>query len=60
MTSAEETKRLATKFVEHTTNDAGELLANVFETEAFQQLYDANDSARRRLGLPRKQLQVFN
>ena len=58
--SSEQTKNLATKFVEHMTNKDGEILANVYENEAFKTLYDATGQDERRLRLPRKQLQVFN
>ena len=58
--SSEETTKLAAKFVEHATNDSGELLANVFESEAFKSLYDPNGTDQMKLRLPRKQLQVYN
>ena len=47
---------LAEKYVDHITNDAGEVLANVYETEAFKDVYDHNRVNERRLNLPRKQL----
>ena len=51
---------MADKYVEHITNEKGEVLANVYETEAFKEVYDHNRVNERRLNLPRKQLQVFN
>ena len=57
---SEQTKALASKFVDHVTNQDGDLLANVFESEAFKALYDPNGVEQRKLRLPRKQLQVFN
>lgn len=57
---SQETKQLAAKFIELTTNDQGEVLANVYESEAFKALYDPNGVDERKCRLPRKQLQVFN
>ena len=51
---------LAKRFVDHVTNDDGDVLANVYESEAFKSIYDPNGANQRRLRLPRKQLQVFN
>ena len=51
---------LAKKFVEHVTDADGEVLANVFESEAFKSIYDPNGADARKLRLPRKQLQVHN
>ena len=57
---AQNTTELAKRYVEHITNDDGEVLANVFENEAFKSLYDPNGAEERRCRLPRKQLQVHN
>ena len=51
---------LAKKFVEHVTDADGEVLANVYESEAFKAIYDPNGAEARKLRLPRKQLQVHN
>ena len=56
MNSQETTAELAKRFVDHVTNDDGDILANVYQSEAFKQLYDASGSEGRRLRLPRKQL----
>ena len=54
------TVELARKFVDHVTDKDGELLANVYESEAFKAIYDPNGAEARKLRLPRKQLQVHN
>ena len=51
---------LAKKFVSHVTDEDGEILANVYESEAFKAIYDPNGAENRKLRLPRKQLQVHN
>ena len=51
---------LAKKFVDHVTDADGEVLANVYESEAFKSIYDPNGAEARKLRLPRKQLQVHN
>ena len=56
----EETQKLATRYVDHITNESGEVLANVYESEAFKSLYDPNGADERKLRLPRRQLQIFN
>ena len=58
--SDSETSKLATKFIDHATNDGGEILANVYEAEAFKALYDPRGVDERKLRLPRKQMQVYN
>ena len=61
--SAEENQKvaaLAKKFVDHVTNDEGDILANIYESEAFKTLYDPNGANERKLRLPRRQLQVLN
>ena len=55
-----ETVELAKKFVDHVTNKDGEILANVYESQAFKAIYDPNGAEARKLRLPRKQLQVHN
>ena len=52
----DQTKRLATQFVDFVTNERGEMLANVFENEAFQSLYDTTGAYSRKARLPRRQL----
>ena len=44
----------------HVTDSDGEVLANVYESEAFKAIYDPNGAEERKLRLPRKQLQVHN
>ena len=56
MTESEKVANLAKKFVDHITNDDGELLANVYESEAFKSIYDPTGANERKLRLPRKQL----
>ena len=51
---------LAKRYLALTTNENGELLANVYETEAFKTLYDPNGANERKLRLPRRLLQVHN
>ena len=58
--SEDNTKKLASQYVDFVTNERGDLLANIFENSAFQVLYDATGSNARKARLPRKQLQVFN
>ena len=60
MASQEETQRLASRFVDFVSNEEGQLLANVFENEAFHTLYDPTGSYARKARLPRRQLQIFN
>jgi len=55
-----ETVALAKRYLALTTNENGELLANVYETEAFKNLYDTNGANERKLRLPRRLLQVHN
>ena len=45
---------LAKKFVDHVTDADGEVLANVYESEAFKSIYDPNGADARKLRLPRK------
>ena len=56
MTDQTETQKLAARYVEHITSDSGEILANVYESEAFKTLYDPNGADERKLRLPRRQL----
>ena len=51
---------LAKRYLALTTNDDGEFLANVYETEAFKALYDPNGANERKLRLPRRLLQIHN
>ena len=60
MSADQATVDLAKKFVDHVTNDDGEIMANVYESEAFKAIYDPNGADERKLRLPRKQLQVHN
>ena len=60
MSSDPNTKLIATQFVAHSTNEKGELLANVFESEAFQSIFDPHGIETRKVRLPRKQEQIFN
>ena len=55
-----ETIELAKRYIAHSTNERGEQLANVYETEAFKSLYDPRGADERKLRLPRKLLQVHN
>ena len=50
----ETTEQLAKRFVDHISNEDGEILANVYESEAFKELYDPKGSDARKLRLPRK------
>ena len=47
MASQEETHKLTTRFVDLVTNENGEMLANVFENQAFQTLYDPTNQYTR-------------
>ena len=58
--SSPETVALAKRYLALTTNENGEVLANVYETEAFKSLYDPNGANERKLRLPRRLLQVHN
>ena len=53
-------KRLASEYVEHITNEEGDVMANVYESEAFKRLYDPFGLEARKLRLPRRQLYVYN
>ena len=55
-----ETAALARRYLALTTNESGERLANIYETEAFKTLYDPNGASERKLRLPRRMLQVHN
>ena len=55
-----EVQALAKRYVALTSNDNGELLANVYETEGFKALFDPNGANERKLRLPRKMMQVHN
>ena len=52
--TSEENRNLATKFVEHSTNKDGDILARIYTNAAFQSLYDPNGAEARKLRLPRK------
>ena len=60
MASQEQTQKLATRFVNFISNDEGQVLANLYENQAFQILYDPTGSYQSKVRLPRRQLQVFN
>ena len=49
-----EVQQLAKRYVSLASNDNGELLANVYETEGFKSLYDPNGANERKLRLPRR------
>ena len=51
---------MARRYLKLNTNENGDLLANVYEAEAFKSLYDPNGADERKLRLPRKLLQVHN
>ena len=51
---------LAEIMVDHVTNEKGEILARVWETAAFQDVYDPKETNLARHNLKRKQEQVFN
>tara|TARA_B110000285_G_scaffold196959_1_gene228256 strand:- start:474 stop:596 length:123 start_codon:yes stop_codon:yes gene_type:complete len=40
--------------VDHVTDSNGDILANVYESEAFKAIYDPNGAEQRKLRLPRK------
>ena len=44
--------------IEHHTNDQGELLAHVHETQGFQEVYDFKGGEKRRWRLERKAEQI--
>lgn len=46
--------RIAELWAEHTTNEKGELLANVQESPAFQEVYDFKGADKKRWRLDRK------
>ena len=58
--AAEEVKDLAKRYIALNTNDDGEELANLYETNAFKILFDPTGSNERKLRLPRKLLQIHN
>ena len=47
---------MARRYIKLNTNENGDLLANVYESEAFKSLYDPNGADERKLRLPRKLL----
>ena len=47
------TVELAKRYVEHISNDEGNVLANVYESEAFKAIYDQYGVNERKLRLPR-------
>ena len=51
---------MARRYLKLNTNENGDLLANVYETEAFKSLYDPNRAEGIKLRLPRKLLRVHN
>ena len=60
MSANQDTVNLAKKFIDHTTNEKGDILANVYESEAFKVLFDPSGAAERKLRLPRRQEIIFN
>ena len=61
--AADQTKRtesIAKLMVEHNTNEKGELLALVHESQGFQEVYDYKGGEKRRWRLERKAEQIFN
>ena len=58
--ASEEVTALAKRYIQLTTDDDGNELANIYETQAFKSLYDPNGVNERKLRLPRTLLQVHN
>ena len=54
MSADDQTVQLAKRFVDLISNEDGEILANVYESEAFKALYDPNGVEARKVRLPRK------
>ena len=54
------TESIAKLMVDHNTNDDGQLLAQVHETQGFQEIYDYKGGEKRRWRLERKAEQIFN
>ena len=52
--------KLAKIFVDHITNEKGEILARVWENPGFQEIYDYKGVELRRRRIKRKQEQIFN
>lgn len=55
-----DSERLAKIFVDHVTNEKGEILARVWENPGFQEVYDYKGVLRQRRRLKRKQEQLYN
>ena len=54
------TVELAKRYVDHISNEDGNILANVYESEAFKAIYDPHGVNERKLRLPRTLLQIHN
>ena len=52
--------KLAKIFVDHVSNEKGEILARVWENPGFREIYDFRGNLKDRRKLKRKQEQVFN
>ncbi len=55
-----DSERLAKIFVDHVTNEKGEILARVWENPGFQEVHDYKGVLRQRRRLKRKQEQLYN
>lgn len=53
-------EKLAGMMVDHLTNEKGEILARVWETKGFQEVYDYKGYEKERMRLKRKAEQVYN
>ena len=51
---------VAKLMIDHSTNEQGELLANVHENSGFQEVWDYNGGEAKRWRLARKKEQVHN
>ena len=51
-----EVQEVVKRYVDHITDSNGNVLANVYESEAFKSVYDPHGAEARKLRLPRKQL----
>jgi hypothetical protein len=58
--SIKSAQRIAKMYLKHMTNDKGEVLANVHENVAFQEVYDYHGTEKMRHRLDRKMDQVAN
>ena len=56
----QEAESIAKLMIDHSTNEKGEILANVHENSAFQNVYDYSGVEAKRWRLERKKEQVHN